>query len=100
MKYASDNFYETYASLINRCFAEHKYVDSFGQGYLTPLQKPLKPKGPFKSLRPLCLLNSTRKILSMITLKRIEQHVAQYTGLWQCAANLVLVHPTLCGLKV
>ena len=65
LKYASRNFYERYSTLLNRCFEKHVHVDSFGQGYLTPLQKPRKPKGPLKSLRPLCLLNGTRKIMSM-----------------------------------
>ena len=86
LKYAGDCFFEKYADLLNRCFTEQSYVASFGQGYLTPLQKPKpKPKGPLTSLRPLCLLNGTRKILSMITLKRIETQVANYTGPWQCA---------------
>ena len=51
--------------------------------FLTPLQKPGKPKGPCTSLRPLTLLNGSRKMLSLITLKRIEQRIDDYTMAWQ-----------------
>ena len=85
LKYAPPAFFDQYAILVNQTFERHEHVESFSQGYLTPLQKPGKPKGPLQSLRPLCLLNGTRKILSMITLKRIQTQVADYTGPWQNA---------------
>ena len=74
LKYAPDRFYEKYSELINKCFEQHEFVNSFGEGYLTPLQKPKKPKGPLKNLRPLCFLNGTRKIMSIniIALRRIK----------------------------
>jgi len=85
LKYAPDPFFEHYASLVNRSFELHEHVPSFTEGFLTPLQKPGKPKGPLKSLRPLCLLNGTRKLLSLITLHRIQRQIAEYTGPWQNA---------------
>ena len=85
LKHAPFEFFDRYAELVNQTFERHEHVASFSEGYLTPLQKPGKPKGPLKSLRPLCLLNGTRKILSMITLKRIQTQVAHYTGPWQNA---------------
>jgi hypothetical protein len=85
LKYAPPVFFEKYASLVNESFERHEHVHSFTEGFLTPLQKPGKPKGPVKSLRPLCLLNGTRKMLSMVTLQRIQQQVADYTGPWQNA---------------
>ena len=85
LKYAPSSFYIKFASLINESFEKHEHVQSFTEGLLTPLQKPGKPKGPVKSLRPLCLLNGTRKILSMVTLQRIQQQIADYTGPWQNA---------------
>ena len=85
LKYASPAFHSTFAELINESFEKHEHVPSFTEGYLTPLQKPGKPRGPPKSLRPLCLLNGTRKILSMIVLRRIQGQIAQYTGPWQNA---------------
>jgi len=84
-KFAPQAFYNHFAELINQSFERHEHVPSFTEGYLTPLQKPNKPRGPLKSLRPLCLLNGTRKILSMIVLKRIISQVAHYTGPWQQA---------------
>ena len=56
-----------------------------GEGTLAPLQKPGKPRGPLKSIRPLTLLNWARKILSLITLQKIEQVIDKYTGPWQAA---------------
>ena len=85
LKYACDPLYDMYADQINRCFNENIFLDSVGQCYITPLQKPNKPPGEVKSLRPLTLCNGTRKLLSLITLKRIEAKVNQYTGPWQCA---------------
>ena len=85
LKYAPDRFYEEYASLINRSFELSEHVPSFTEGYLAPLQKPGKPKGPVKSLRPLCLLNGTRKLLSLITLHRVSRQISEFTGPWQNA---------------
>ena len=44
---------------------------------ITP-PKPGKPKGPVKNLRPLTLLNTIRKALSLITLERIRSKVTSY----------------------
>ena len=74
-----------FADILNESLSTHSHIASIGQGILTPLQKPGKPKGPIKSLRPLMLLNGSRKILSMITLNRICHKVDQYTGPWQAA---------------
>ena len=60
-------------------------IQSIGQGILTPLQKPGKPKGPLNSLRPLMLLNGSRKILSLITLARVSKKIDNFTGPWQAA---------------
>ena len=85
LKYASTSFYKEYANIINSCFTSNTYIDAVGEGILTPLQKPKKTPGPMKSLRPLTLLNGARKILSMLTLKRIQVQINNYTGPWQCA---------------
>ena len=42
------------------------------------LPKPGKPKGPRKNLRPVTLLNTIRKSLSLITLERIKEKVEKY----------------------
>ena len=59
-------------------------VGTIGEAVITPLQKPGKAKGP-SSIRPLTLSNSFRKILSLITLRRIQQQVDNYTDPWQAA---------------
>jgi hypothetical protein len=79
------DFNHAYAEIINESFATQTHIPSIGKGILTPLQKPGKPKGPLKSLRPLMLLNGSRKILSLITLKRICNKIDTYTGPWQAA---------------
>ena len=45
---------------------------------LLPLQKPNKGIGPLKNRRLINLLNTSRKILSTITLNRIQEKVEQY----------------------
>ena len=85
LKYAGEPLYKIYASSINKCFEENKTLDAVGQCYITPLKKPGKAPGDEKSLRPLTLCNGARKLLSLITLRRIEGKVDAYTGSWQCA---------------
>ena len=72
---------------------------------LRSLEKPNKPVGEKKSLRPLTLYNCCRKLLSLITLRRIEDKVDAYTGPWQAAykkkrscGDLVWCHRMLISL--
>lgn len=85
LKYAGKMFQAAYGKIINNCFETNSYLKCVGKGTLNPLQKPGKPKGPTKSLRPLILSNPARKILSLIVLRRIENQILQYTGPRQCA---------------
>ena len=50
LKSAPDIFYRLYVDYVNDVFIRHDHVASFSEGYLTPLQKPKKPRGPLKSL--------------------------------------------------
>lgn len=84
LKYAGELFASNFASIINECFETNTYIKAIGESILTPLQKPGKPKGPPKSLRPLNLLNGVRKILSIIALTRTQDQINNYTGPWQC----------------
>ena len=36
-----------------------------------------------ENLRPIILLNGVRKVLSIITIKRVEKKIDDYTGPWQ-----------------
>jgi hypothetical protein len=49
LKYTPPSFFDKYASLVNESFEKHEHVQSFTEGFLTPLQKPGKPKGPVHS---------------------------------------------------
>jgi hypothetical protein len=60
-------------------------LEAVGNAVIAPLQKPNKPKGPLKNIRPLTLSNAARKILSLLTLRRIQNQVDYYTGPWQAA---------------
>ncbi|XP_063686511.1 uncharacterized protein LOC134820219 [Bolinopsis microptera] len=90
IKYAHPITFEKYAEANNESFSGNKYISSIGQGIVTPLQKPCKPKGPLTSLiRPLTLLNGSRKMLTQIALKRVESRIDNYTMPWQSAYKRV-----------
>ena len=77
MKYASDALAPVLTSIFNGMFEQHEVVD-IGSGSLIPLQKPNKPLGPPSNLRPIVLLNTLRKTLSLLTLARVRPKVDQY----------------------
>jgi hypothetical protein len=58
--------------ILNGYFEDGTAEAYIGAGHLLALQKPGKPKGPGKSLRPITVLNTLRKILSTIALRRAE----------------------------
>ena len=65
------------ASVINGSYRHHQSLD-IGAGILAACQKPGKPPGPVQNLRPIVLLTSVRKILSLIFLNRIRSKVDQF----------------------
>ena len=87
LNYAGPSFCREFSDIINQSFESNTYIKEIGESILTPLQKPGKPLGPVKSLRPLNLLNGIRKIISVLTLNRIQEQINQYTGPWQCACK-------------
>ena len=89
LKYSTSVVHDTFANIVNRSFETNCYLNPIGQATIAPLQKPKKPVGPLKNLRPLTLSNAARKIISMATLKRIEAKVEKFTGPWQCAYKRV-----------
>ena len=58
---------------------------NINKSVLLPTQKPWKPIGPLKNLRPINLLNAIRKTLSSITLNRIKKKVDTYLSASQAA---------------
>ena len=73
------------AKVFNESFEKNIHIEAIGAGILTPLAKPGKTRSPVKSIRPLTLLNVSRKILSLIVLNRIERAVDNFTGPFQAA---------------
>ena len=71
------------AKTINSSFEHHTPIETLGEGTLITLPKPKKPPGPPANLRPIALLNSIRKILSIITLRRIRDKIDRFTGPYQ-----------------
>ena len=68
------------ADVLNASYSLHKSV-GIGDGILRALQKPGKTPGPLAHLRrvrPIVLLTLLRKILSLITLQRIQARVEAY----------------------
>ena len=57
--------------IFNNVFAHHQQIQ-VGHGIIVPLPKPGKPPGPCKSLRPITLLTTVRKVLSLIVVNRVR----------------------------
>ena len=66
-------------------FENHWDEINIGKSNLILLQKPNKEKEPLKNIRPINLLKTSRKILSITTLHRIQEKVEQYLSASQAA---------------
>ena len=81
LKYGGDVVTNTIATIINQGVTNGEDMAAvIGQGTLIALQKPNKPKGPATSLRPIVLLNTVRKVMSLIVLGRISTAVSAFLG--------------------
>ena len=68
---------------LSKILSQHKFAYlrlllDIGKGMLVLVQKPGKPTGPLKSLRPIVLLSVLRKTLSLIVLSRIAPKFDDY----------------------
>ena len=95
---ASQALYERLAEFINKSFQQHQELD-FKIATLIPLPKPQKTRNPPANLRPIILLNSTRKLLFLITLERIKPLIDKYTERTQCANKSGKAQATLFSTK-
>ena len=77
LKYGTPTLHGSIANVLNRVFEEHESL-KINSRELIAQQKPGKPKGPPKNLRPITLLNTIRKALSIITLHRIRPYTEEY----------------------
>ena len=84
MKYGPDELIKIIALVLKDIFEKHRDVDT-GSGILTPINKPNKTKGPVTNLRAITLLPMIRKVMSIITLERINGRTEQYLSWSQSA---------------
>ena len=105
VKYGPSSLNNEIACILNHMFEHNEYVN-VGEGLMVPIRKPKKPKGPIKNplkdLRPVTLLPIIRKVLSNITLARIQPQVEKYLSPAQAAyrpnrstADIVWTHKFL-----
>ena len=71
LKYAPTELHDLITESLNNIFAKHKHIN-VGHGLLTAMQKPGKPNGLTKTLRPVILLIMLRKAISNTVLTRIQ----------------------------
>ena len=74
LKCSADLLAQPIASIFNDALENHEPL-GLGKGVLVLIQKPGKPKGPLTSVRPIVLLTTLRKTLSLVVLSRIAPKV-------------------------
>ncbi|GFS27424.1 1-phosphatidylinositol 4,5-bisphosphate phosphodiesterase 1 [Elysia marginata] len=77
IKYGAGTFAKVICNILNRVFSEHDDINING-GKVITLQKPGKAKGPVTNLRTITLLNTLRKVLSLIVLNRTKHDINEY----------------------
>ncbi|XP_029655942.1 uncharacterized protein LOC115229787 [Octopus sinensis] len=77
-----------------------------GSGTLIPIQKANKTSGPVENLRPVILLNTLRKLFSLVTLGRITRTVNEYLShshsgfrAGRSTADIVWSHRWRCAVQ-
>ena len=85
IKYAPNVILTEVADILNESFETHNSNLQLGKGQLATLWKPNKTEGPVENLRPVTLLPVLRKILSNVTLKRIQPTVDKFLPASQTA---------------
>ena len=87
IKYGPPELDAEIARILNNILEQHIQAEAIelGKSILVTIQKPQKPIGPVKNLRPINLLNVIRKILSNITLSRISTSIDNYLSPSQSA---------------
>lgn len=72
LKYGPEEVYQEIADIFNRIAETGEIPQEIQQGILIPVPKPGKPQGPPGNLRPIILLSTLRKILSICMISRIH----------------------------
>ena len=77
LKYGANQLSLPISKIINEVFTMHKPLE-INNAIMITLPKPGKTKGPVKHLRPVMLLETMRKSISLIVLDRIRPRVEEY----------------------
>ena len=86
VKYGPSELINEIANTLNSMLEQHDLRGTdIGKSVLITIQKPGKEAGPVENLRPINLLNTIRKILSNVTLARINTQVDGYLSQSQSA---------------
>ena len=85
IKYGPPQLIHEICKTLNKIFEENTDHVNINKSIIIPAQKPNKTKGPISNLRAINLLNTIRKIMSSITLKRINRKVDEYLSKSQAA---------------
>ena len=81
LKYGAEYLSPLIANIINTAIETNRNASQvIGVGTMATLAKPGKPRGPVTSLRPIVLLNTFRKALFIVILKRIPPAVEPHLG--------------------
>lgn len=83
IKYGGEAMANQVAKIFNNIFISKVLVPELCEGILIPLNKPGKEK-LVSNVRPITLLNSIRKLISVIILNRIYPDVEKYVPNSQC----------------
>ena len=78
LKHGSNVIAKPIADIVNRAITDQEVLSQIGHGIIILLPKPGKPVGAMTSLRPIVLLNTLRKTLSLIVLSRISDKVDEF----------------------
>ena len=62
VKYSNQVVFSRYADCLNNSFMTNSLITSFGQGNITPIQKPKKVLGPPANVRPVTCVTCPRKL--------------------------------------
>ena len=85
LKYGPEIIACEISDILNECASTGKHPREIKLGVLSALQKPGKPLGPCKSLRPIVLLSMLRKILAIIFISRVGDKIRSRIPLSQAA---------------
>ena len=85
--YGPEELHQEMANTVNETFQTHEGQLNTGESVLIPIPKPNMQRGPLQNLRPINLLNAIRKLLSNITLGRLQEKADNYISPSQSEKN-------------